>query len=169
MENIIVCSGIVKESIVDGTGIRYVIFLQGCPHRCAGCHNPNTHAFEGGKPYTVEEILADIKKNPLLSGVTLSGGEPFSQPRPLSLIAQQVKASGMNIWTYSGYTYEELLSMAKEDEYVKLLLNYTDVLVDGRFILDQKSLMLKFRGSKNQRVIDINKTRQAGEIVLLYE
>lgn len=148
-------SGIEPESIVDGPGIRYTVFVQGCPHHCEGCHNPQTHDFEGGKLVDMADILAEIKKNPLLSGVTFSGGEPFCQAEALSELAVEIKAQGLNLVCYSGFTFEELLNLAKEQPAVMNLLKVTDILIDGRFVLSEKSLMLKFRGSKNQRILDV--------------
>lgn len=158
-------AGIVEDSIVDGIGYRYTIFVQGCPHHCKGCHNPKTHAFHTGKNVDTKVILADIKKNPLLDGVTFSGGEPFSQSTPLLQLAKEIKKIPLTLWIYTGYTYEELLAKNKPD--IKELLSLADVLVDGRFILSQRNLNLYFRGSTNQRLIDLNLTRKEGKIVLL--
>ncbi|MCL2847627.1 MAG: anaerobic ribonucleoside-triphosphate reductase activating protein [Firmicutes bacterium] len=148
-------AGIVEESIVDGDGLRFTIFVQGCPHKCIGCHNPHTHDFDAGKDYEVGELCEKIFSNPLLSGVTFSGGEPFCQPKSLIAIAQKAKEKGLNIWCYTGYTQEEILKNAKTDSDIAELLNLIDVLVDGPFIEEQKDLTLKFRGSKNQRIIQL--------------
>lgn len=156
-------AGTVNDSIVDGEGIRFAIFVQGCPHHCEGCHNPQTHDFAGGEQTDTDLIYQKIKANPLLSGVTFSGGEPFCQPKPLSELARKVKADGLDIWTYTGYTLDQLQTMHNED--VDALLSLTDVLIDGRFVLDERDLTLAFRGSRNQRVIDMNRTRQEGHIV----
>ena len=155
-------SGIIKESIVDGPGIRYTVFVQGCPHHCEGCHNPQTHPFEGGTEKSVEEIFEDIRKNPLLSGVTFSGGEPFCQAEELAKLAEMVKKEGMNIVAYSGYTFEQLRKMKENDEGINSLLKLTDILIDGKFEIDKKSLMLKFRGSSNQRILDVKKSLENG-------
>ena len=156
-------AGTVNDSIVDGEGIRFAIFVQGCPHHCEGCHNPQTHDFADGEQTDTGLIYQKIKANPLLSGVTFSGGEPFCQPKPLSELARKVKADGLDIWTYTGYTLDQLQAMHNED--VDALLSLTDVLIDGRFVLDERDLTLAFRGSRNQRVIDMNRTRQEGHIV----
>ncbi len=148
-------SGIINESIVDGPGIRYVIFAQGCPHHCEGCHNPQTHPFEGGKEYDMGTILNAIKKNALLSGVTFSGGEPFCQAEFFGKLGEEIKKLNLNIVCYSGYTFEQLIDMSKKDESIKNLLNTIDILIDGKFEIEKKSLMLKFRGSSNQRILDI--------------
>lgn len=153
-------SGIVNDSIVDGQGLRLSVFTQGCPHGCEGCHNPESHDFAGGTLRDTDEIIAAMKKNPLLSGVTLTGGEPFCQPEPCLAIAKAAHGMGLNVWAFSGYLYEDLLALAPE------LLNEVDVLVDGPFILAERSLELKFCGSRNQRLIDVKKTREKGEIVL---
>ncbi len=156
-------SGIIKESIVDGPGIRYVVFTQGCPHHCEGCHNPTTHDFDGGYDGDTEEILNDFKKNPLLSGITFSGGEPFCQPEPLLKLAKEVHNLRKNVISYSGYTFEELLRLSEKNQGIKELMLNIDYLIDGKFILSEKTLMLKFRGSKNQRIIDVKKSMQDGQ------
>ena len=156
--------GIEPESIVDGPGFRYVVFVQGCPHRCPGCHNPESHDFDAGEDMTVGEIYKEICSNPHLSGITLSGGEPFCQVPALLELVKLVKADGKSVMSYSGYTYEELLE--RNDPATNELLDNLDILVDGKFIIEQRNLTLVYRGSENQRVIDINKTRETGEIVL---
>ena len=150
--------GTEPESIVDGEGIRFVVFVQGCPHGCPGCHNPASHAFDGGTVVGVDELFAEICDNPLLKGVTFSGGEPFCQSEPLSELARMVHAKGLNVTTYTGYLYEDLLHM--HDQGVAALLGQTDVLIDGPFILAEKDLTLAFRGSRNQRIIDLKSERQ---------
>jgi anaerobic ribonucleoside-triphosphate reductase activating protein len=157
-------SGTVDESIVDGKGIRYVIFTQGCPHNCPGCHNPQTHDFKDGKDAELSTLFEDIVENPLLKGVTFSGGEPFCQPAPLAKLAKRLHERHLDITAYTGYTLEQLQS--KNDPDINALLEQTDVLIDGRFELEQRDLTLLFRGSRNQRVIDMNQTRKTGQIVL---
>lgn len=151
-------AGIIRESIVDGPGIRFVIFAQGCPHLCYGCHNPQTHDFEGGFDMNSSQLIAEINKNPLLSGVTFSGGEPFCQAYEFADLAGQIKSKGLNIITYTGFTFENILEKAKTDNGYMRLLDYTDILVDGPFIESQKDLTLKFRGSSNQRLIDVHES-----------
>lgn len=158
-------AGVVKESIVDGKGLRYAVFVQGCPHHCPECHNPQTWPFEGGTSMTPEAIFEDFQKNPLLKGITFSGGEPFCQAGPLTELARLVHGAGKDVTAYSGYTYEQLLE--RRDPDVDALLSETDVLIDGPFILAQKDLELLFRGSANQRLIDMKKTRASGRVVLL--
>ena len=148
-------SGVEPESIVDGPGFRYVIFTQGCPHHCPGCHNPQTHDFAGGKVADIPAILAEIQSDPLLQGVTFSGGEPFCQPAPLCAIARAVKGMGKYLVVYSGYTLELLLEWGKEDPAVLELLRLCDTLIDGPYIQAQRDLTLRYRGSANQRVIDL--------------
>lgn len=160
-------AGIIKESIVDGPGIRLVVFAQGCKHNCPGCHNPETHSFEGGQTISIEEILAMVKKNPLLDGVTLSGGDPFEQAAAFAGLAREIGKARLNVVTYTGYTYEYLMKHAQVMDGWGELLDETDILIDGRFELEKKSLMLKFRGSKNQRIIDVRRTRMENEIILL--
>ena len=156
-------SGIVNDSIVDGTGIRMTVFVQGCTHNCKGCHNPQTHDLLGGYMADTDEILEKALKNPLLEGLTFSGGEPFLQPAPLTDLAIKAHKAGYNIFCYTGFLYEQLL----EDGERKKLLENVDFLVDGPFIEEQKSLMLNFRGSENQRIIDVKKSLETGCAVVL--
>lgn len=158
-------SGTVDESIVDGQGIRYTIFTQGCPHACEGCHNPHTHDFQAGKDVDIQDLFDEICENPLLKGVTFSGGEPFCQPEPLIELAKQIHTRKLDITTYTGYTLEELQS--KDNPLIDELLKQTDVLIDGKFINSERDLTLTFRGSSNQRVIDMNATRKTGIITPL--
>ena len=157
-------AGIVRESIVDGPGIRFTIFCQGCPHACDGCHNPETHDFAGGKDVSIERLLEEIDKDPLLAGVTFSGGEPFCQPEGFVEIGKRIKERGLNITAFSGYTLEELMSLGIQNAAIAELLELTDILIDGPFRKELKDLTLQFRGSKNQRVIDMNETRKRGEV-----
>ena len=152
-------SGIVNDSVVDGPGFRLAVFTQGCPHRCPGCHNPQTHDFEGGREIDTQEIIEKLRGNPLLDGITLSGGEPFCQGAACAELASAAHALGLNVWTYSGYTYEQLLAGDAEQ---RALLAETDVLVDGPFVLPQRTLELRFRGSANQRLIDVKASAAAG-------
>ena len=158
-------AGVIKESIVDGPGIRFVVFGQGCPHRCPGCQNPQTHDFSGGYDTTTERLLAEIRKNPMLKGSTLSGGDPFVQPEAMAELAEEAHKLGLNVVTYTGYTIEELLNGLEGHPGWRRLLEQSDTLVDGRFILEQKSMLLKFRGSKNQRVIDPRASLEQGRAV----
>ena len=160
-------SGLVPESFVDGPGIRFTIFTQGCPHRCDGCHNPETHDFNGGRMADVDKILYKITENPLIKGVTFSGGEPFCQPEPLAYLAKKLKEMGYHIMSYSGYTFEQLFDMSGENSYIRDLLENLDILVDGPFILSERSLELRFRGSKNQRIIDVHKSLNTGKAVVI--
>lgn len=157
-------AGIQQDSIVDGPGIRYVIFTQGCPHHCPGCHNPQTHDPKGGEEADLEEILRQIRENPLASGVTFSGGEPFMQAEALVPLAEKVKELRKHLTVYTGYRYEQLLE--KKEPAAERLLALADLLVDGPFLLEERDLTLPYRGSRNQRVIDLEKTRKAGQPVL---
>lgn len=156
-------AGIVNDSIVDGPGFRLTVFAQGCPHHCIGCHNPKTHDFAGGYDMDTGAILLQAKENILLDGVTLSGGEPFCQSAACACIARGAKQLGLNVWCYSGYTYEELRAGKAE---WRELLNEIDVLVDGRFDIEKKTLECRFRGSSNQRLIDVRASLESGETVL---
>ncbi len=159
MEDEVKIAGIIKESIVDGPGgIRLVVFTQGCVHNCIGCHNPETHSFSGGYYMKIDEIINMIKENPLLDGITLSGGDPFVQAKACANLANKVKEMGLNVVTYTGYTFEEIIQEMKINHSWEKLLYATDILIDGRFDITKKSLLLKFRGgSKNQRIINVKK------------
>ena len=156
--------GLVTDSIVDGPGMRAAIFTQGCPHHCEGCHNPQSHAMDGGKLWTLDEVQAKFTGNPLLDGITLSGGEPFVQPAACAELARRACQSGLNVWCYTGYVYEALLGMAKQNGAIADLLSQLDVLVDGPFLLAERSLDLLFCGSRNQRLIDMKRTRETGAV-----
>ncbi len=154
----------VSDSIVDGPGLRFTVFTQGCPHHCPGCHNPHTHPPDGGEEISVQTLFARFLDNPLLDGLTLSGGEPFMQAGECAALARLVHQHGQSVWTYTGFLYEDLIEEADPDRL--LLLRETDVLVDGPFLERQKSYDALFRGSTNQRLIDLNATRAAGKLVL---
>ena len=158
-------AGVIRESIVDGPGMRMTIFTQGCPHNCKGCHNPQTHDFNGGYISHPENILKAIDKDKLLRGVTFSGGEPFMQPEALSELAVEIHKRGLDIVTYTGFTFEELLESFSRHPERRLLLEQTDYLIDGRFVLELRSLDLLFRGSSNQRIIDVKKSLAEGRAV----
>ncbi len=161
-------AGIVDDSIVDGDGCRLTVFVQGCARRCPGCQNPETQPMEGGRTIDTTAILQQMAENPILSGITFSGGEPFLQPAPLASLARAVHQRGLDVWSYSGFTLEELAKRAEKNKATRALLNELDVLVDGPYEEEQRDLTLHFRGSRNQRVIDMKKTKKAGRIVLLY-
>ena len=156
-------AGLVPESFVDGDGIRFAIFMQGCRRNCAGCHNPETHDLNGGRLVDTDEIISAIKKNPLLDGITLTGGEPLLQISAADELARAAKNFGLSVWCYTGYTFENLPPEAEP------LLENVDVLIDGEFIEGLRDLDLQFRGSRNQRVIDLKKTRARNELVLWSE
>ena len=156
-------AGVTNDSIVDGPGFRLAVFTQGCPHHCPGCHNPETHDSQGGHDADTAEIIAAMQKNPLLAGVTLTGGEPMMQPQACLELARAAHAAGKNVWCYTGFTFETLLQEA--DPQRLALLRETDVLVDGPFLLAQRSLDVRFRGSRNQRLIDVQKSLSLGKTV----
>ncbi len=181
--------GTVPDSIVDGPGLRYAVFVQGCSHHCPGCHNPESQPAEGGTETTLAALLADIRANGLVHDVTLSGGEPFEQPKACAALAAELKRNGYGIWCYTGYLYDDLAGRAEaartqqaqreeagltgnaltegiaDDLAVGDLLDSIDVLVDGPFVESRKSLELKWCGSSNQRLIDVPATRRAGSVV----
>jgi anaerobic ribonucleoside-triphosphate reductase activating protein len=156
-------AGIANDSIVDGPGIRYTIFAQGCDKRCEGCHNPKTWDKNGGYVKNLPEIIDEINKNPMLDGVTFSGGEPFLQAKEFADLAKFIRENTpLNIISYSGYTYEYLLENATPENGYRELLSELDYLIDGEFILDEKSHDLDFMGSKNQRYIDVKAALRGG-------
>lgn len=151
------CAGIIKESVVDGRGIRMAVFCQGCDKHCEGCQNQHTWDPKGGYVETIENVLKMYDTNPLLAGITISGGEPFKQAKEMRSLAVNIHSRKGNVWVYTGYTLEELLENL---DYWKFMFIYEiDVLVDGPFVLEKRDLSLDWRGSSNQRVLDLNKFR----------
>ena len=155
-------AGISGDSIVDGPGIRTTVFTQGCPHHCPGCHNPETWEFGCGTEMAEETVLDIVRSNPLCKGVTFSGGEPFCQAEGLARLARMLKERGYEVAAYSGYTFEELLEGTLEQ---KGLLATLDVLIDGPFLMEERSLELNFRGSRNQRILNVPASLAAGRAV----
>lgn len=159
-------AGIVKDSIVDGPGLRVAIFVQGCRHYCEGCHNLDTHDIDGGYEESIDNIIQEIDANPLIDGITISGGEPFLQAKSCSMLIQKIKKKhpDYTVWVYTGFTYDEI----KEKDSIawESLLDNIDILVDGRYIREQRSYSLLYRGSRNQRLIDVKKTEGLGSVVL---
>lgn len=147
-----------EDSIVDGEGLRAVIWTQGCLHNCEECHNPTTHDLNGGYTIELEELKEQIKALENQDGITLSGGDPFFQPEACSELLEYIKALNINVWAYTGYTFEALLKLAEKNYHIQKMLNHIDVLIDGKFIPNQKSLDVKYRGSTNQRVIDVQES-----------
>ncbi len=159
-------AGTVGDSIVDGPGFRFSVFTQGCPHGCPGCHNPQTHDFSGGKVVSTDEILEKVFSDPLLDGVTFSGGEPFCQAKALAEMGRAVREKGLNVIVYTGYLWEYLLEHSDENNGYRELIDVADFIVDGRFEQDKKSLALHFRGSSNQRVIDVKESLKQDRVVI---
>lgn len=155
-------AGIAGDSIVDGPGIRTTFFAQGCPHHCPGCHNPETWPFAGGTPMAEEDLVEIVRQNPLCRGVTFSGGEPFAQAAGFARLARLLRREGYEVAAYTGYTLEELLAGTPEQ---RELLAELDVLIDGPFLLSQRSLELNFRGSRNQRVLNVPESLRQGKAV----
>lgn len=151
------------DSIVDGEGIRTVIWTQGCPHHCKGCHNPETWAYDQGIEVDVEEVKKELSQLEGQDGITLSGGDPLEQVDACIEICKHAKKLGMNVWCYTGYLYEEV----QNDPEKKKILPYIDVLVDGPFILEERSLDLYFKGSRNQRVIDVPESLKEQKVCLV--
>lgn len=160
-------SGINFESIADGEGVRVVVFISGCLHNCKGCHNPASHSFTAGQPFTSDlqdKIVAYIKNTPFISGLTLSGGDPMYSAEELIPFVQKLRSEvvGVTVWIYSGFLYEEI----KQNEEMAELLQQCDVLVDGEFVLEQRDITLAYKGSQNQRIIDVQKSITDNKIIL---
>lgn len=156
-------AGIVDESIVDGPDFRFTVFVQGCPHHCPGCHNPGTWDPNGGTEYDTDDLAERYIKNPFLEHITLSGGEPFDQAEACVAFLKEACRRTHSVWCYTGYTWDEL--MARNDPHTKELLKYIEVLVDGRFDQKQRTLELPWRGSLNQRLIDVGASLATGHVV----
>ena len=153
-----------EESYTDGIGIRSVIFTQGCAHKCTECHNPETHSFNGGFELDEDEFIGYLMENKILDGVTFSGGDPMYQAAGCTELAKKIKDNtNLNIWCYTGFTYGELI----EDKDKREFLNYIDILVDGMYEKENRSLHLKFRGSSNQRLIDVKETLKQNKIITI--
>lgn len=167
MNKTIRLSGIAYESLVNGPGMRRVFFAQGCKHNCEGCFNPETHDFSGGEEKNIDDLIKDVLKNKMIKGITFSGGDPVEQAEKFSYMAKAFKKSGLNIWCYTGYTFEILLEKMKSEDSIRELIENIDVLVDGRFEINNKKDGLRFRGSSNQRIIDVKESLNQGKISVL--
>lgn len=160
-------SGIAYESLVNGPGMRRVFFSQGCNHKCKGCFNPDTHDFDGGEERDMDELIKDVKDNPIIKGVTFSGGDPFERAEEFAYMARAFKVMNLNIWCYTGYTFEDIKSNLNSKKEWSDLLNNIDVLVDGKFEIKNKVPGLRFRGSSNQRIIDVKESLKLGYTIVL--
>lgn len=165
-------ASIIKESSIDGEGMRYVVFVQGCKHKCLGCQNPQTHEFNCGKDMSAIEIYNDMQENPLLDGITFSGGDPFFQAEQCIELAKLCKENGYSVWAYTGFNFEDFLNFknkCKCNEWITQnminFLDYVDVVVDGRFILEQRTLDSQFIGSTNQKIVDVKKSFKANKVI----
>lgn len=168
MGKMIRLSGIAYESLVNGPGVRRVFFSQGCKHNCEGCFNPDTHDFSGGEERDMDELINDVLENPFIKGVTFSGGDPFERAEDFAYMAKAFQNNGKNVWSYTGYTFEYILENLDKRKGWRELIENIDVLVDGKFEIDKKQDGLRFRGSSNQRIVDVKKSLEArGEIVIL--
>lgn len=148
-------AGIAPQSTVNGFGLRKVYFSQGCKHHCKGCFNPETWSFKTGELFDIDELIKEVSKEKYLDGVTLSGGDPFQQVKPFAVFAEKLKKKKINIWCFTGYKWEYLLKKSESNKYVKSLLTNIDVLVDGRYEQKLHSEKHPYRGSSNQRLIDV--------------
>ena len=167
MDKTIRLSGIAYESLVNGPGVRRVFFSQGCKHNCVGCFNPDTHDFNGGQLMNMDKLIEDVLINPIIKGITFSGGDPIEQADKFAYMAKAFKKVNLNIWCYTGYLFEELLEMSKEKVGIRELINNIDVLVDGKFEIKKKEEGLRFKGSTNQRIIDVKVSLLNRHIVIL--
>lgn len=159
-------AGFQKDTIVDGPGIRLSIYFQGCSHCCPGCHNPETHDPDGGSSFSIDELLSLVDRCPGIDGVTLSGGEPFEQAASAAVLAIAVRERGLNLVLYSGYYFEDLLAKSSKDHNISTLLKAGWLLVDGPYIEEEKDLTLAFRGSRNQRLIDLPRALEASAPII---
>ena len=159
-------AGIAQNSLVNGVGLRKVFFSQGCSHACKNCFNPSTWSFEGGEMVDIDELVKQVNDEYFLDGVTFSGGDPFQQADKFAILAKKLKEFHINIWCYTGYTWEELLELSKTNNDVADLINCCDVIVDGPFIQEKHDPNLLFRGSSNQRIIDVAQSIKQHNIVL---
>lgn len=157
-------AGTVRHSSVDGPGVRYVVFFQGCPHHCKGCQNPDTWDPEGGEEILLEDLIDELNRTKYLDGVTLSGGEPFWQPEAARAVADAAHEKGLSVWAYTGWTYEAIASGAAGAR-AREALGHVDVLVDGPFVQELLSKECIYRGSSNQRLVDVPASLAAGEAV----
>ena len=162
-------AGLIHDSVVDGPGLRYVVFTQGCTIKCPGCHNPDTWDLTAGTEISVDEIISDMLSNPLTDGLTISGGEPFIQAADCASLAAAAREAGLNVWVFTGYTFDDLYTRAVTDSSIKKLLDLTDVMVEGKYIESERTLSVKWCGSKNQKIIDVPKSMINGKGVLLNE
>lgn len=167
MEKYIRLAGIVYESLVNGPGLRRVFFAQGCKHNCEGCFNKETHNFNGGELREIDILIDDVINNPLLKGITFSGGDPLEQSEGFSYMAKAFKKKNLNIWCYTGYDFEKILDMMKENKSLYELISNIDVLVDGKFEINNKNDSLRFRGSTNQRLINVKESLEKNEIIIV--
>ena len=158
-----------EDSIVDGPGLRTVIWTQGCAHHCKGCQNPQTWDFEGGGLVPIEMVLSAIDELEYQKGITFSGGDPMYQPEACNIIAEYARSKGYDIWVYTGFTYEQLMEISKTKPIYRKFLENIDVLVDGPFKIEERDLNLLFRGSRNQRLIDVQKSLKSNKVVLVNE
>jgi len=158
-----------SDSVVDGFGVRTVIWTQGCSHNCPFCQNPQTHDFEGGALFDIEDIKEELKNLKGQDGITLSGGDPLFQIEAVTEIAKYAKSINLNVWCYTGFTYEQLIKMNENNNKYLEFLNNIDVLVDGKFVNELKNLNLLFRGSSNQRLINMKETLKQNKIILIPE
>lgn len=165
MENKIRIASLVNDSIVDGPGLRFVVFTQGCRFGCPFCHNKETWDLAGGYLEEVDNIVARWRKNPLIEGITLSGGDPLLQPQASLYLLRKAHETGLNVTVYSGDTYENLLT--NKDQHIQAIMHEADYLIDGRYINELQDLTLLYRGSRNQRFIDLKASRTSGKIVLV--
>jgi len=154
------------DSIVDGEGIRIVLWTQGCSHNCEGCHNPQTHSFNEGTLVEVEDIINQIKEFEFQDGITFSGGDPFFQPEACSIIAKYAKENNLNVWCYTGFLFEELVKLSAKNVHIKEFLDTIDILIDGPFKIEERDFNVKFRGSRNQRIIDVPSSLKENKTIL---
>ena len=165
--NFLQVAGFLDNSLTNGEGLRSVVFVSGCYHKCIGCHNESMQDFNYGEKILIEEVFQRVKSNiPVIKGVTFSGGEPLEQAHALSKLASDIKKLGLNIWCYTGFTFEEIINNISNNKQWMQLLNEIDILVDGKFEESKKDSRLKYKGSSNQRIIDVKRSLEKSKVVL---
>ncbi|AAO34903.1 anaerobic ribonucleoside-triphosphate reductase-activating protein [Clostridium tetani] len=165
--NYLQVAGFLDNSLANGKGLRSVLFLSGCNHKCKGCHNLIMQDFKYGDRVKIDEIMDRVKGNiPIIRGVTFSGGEPLEQAENLARLASMIKKENLNIWCYTGYEFEYILDNMNKINGWKNLIENIDILVDGTFQKDKNKPKLKYKGSSNQRIIDVQKSLIAKKIIL---
>ncbi|AIV03439.1 anaerobic ribonucleoside-triphosphate reductase activating protein [Candidatus Malacoplasma girerdii] len=165
-KHLIRLAGIAENSLVNGPGLRKVFFSQGCRHHCKNCFNPTTWTFDAGKMVDMDQLISQVKNETFLDGVTFSGGDPFQQPEAFAYLGKEIHKLGINIWIYTGYSWEQLMILAKKFPSIQTMIENCDAIVDGRYMEEYMDDYLKYRGSANQRIINVPESLKQNKLVL---